>query len=148
MLVLPFDEEGMLELFRKIVKADFSYPNWFPKTVIGKYDGPFPFPSCLSSPLPRGHSTAMRTRSSFVKEFLACFFFQAFVPFGVGCLLFCLELLNRILEPDPKKRATIAEIKQHPWVAAGCVSIVSPCRPSSNRSQLTRLRMRIFIALA
>jgi len=31
----------------------------------------------------------------------------------------CVQLIGRMLEVDPKKRATIEEIKQHPWVAQG-----------------------------
>lgn len=33
-LVLPFDETSMVELFRKIVKADFAYPSWFTPEAI------------------------------------------------------------------------------------------------------------------
>lgn len=56
---LPFDEPSMVELFRKIVKAEFSFPKWFSKEVMG--------------------------------------------------------LLKGILNPDPEKRFTIAQIKAHPW---------------------------------
>lgn len=31
----------------------------------------------------------------------------------------CAELIDRILTVDPRKRATIAEIKAHPWVNKG-----------------------------
>jgi serine/threonine protein kinase len=56
---LPFDETSMVELFRKIVKADFAYP------------------------------------SSLSPE--------------------AVHLLSIILNPDPEKRATIEQIKAHPW---------------------------------
>lgn len=35
-IVLPFDEESMVELFRKIVKADFAYPKWMSQEAICK----------------------------------------------------------------------------------------------------------------
>ena len=31
--VLPFDEPSMSALFRKIIKAEFSYPSWFSQPV-------------------------------------------------------------------------------------------------------------------
>jgi len=56
---LPFDESSMVELFRKIVKADFAYPADLSHEAV--------------------------------------------------------SLLSIILNPDPEKRATIEQIKKHPW---------------------------------
>lgn len=56
---LPFDETSMVELFRKIVKADFAYPSTLSPEAI--------------------------------------------------------SLLTIILNPDPEKRATIEEIRDHAW---------------------------------
>lgn len=36
-LVLPFDELAMVELFRKIVKAELSYPPWMSTDAISKW---------------------------------------------------------------------------------------------------------------
>merc|ERR1712226_981622 len=60
---LPFDEPSMSALFRKIIKAEFSYPSWFSASV--------------------------------------------------------KDLLNKILVPSPKKRFTMAQIKETEWFLEG-----------------------------
>ena len=78
----PFDESSMVELFRKIVKADFKYPSHF--TADAK------------------------------------------------------DLVGQILNPDPNKRATIAQIKAHRWMNQGSSNVtlpsLQPSMPSSPRS--------------
>ncbi|CCI46412.1 unnamed protein product [Albugo candida] len=60
---LPFDEPTMSALFRKIQKAEFSYPSWFSPCVI--------------------------------------------------------NLLNRILVPDPEQRVTLTDIQSDDWLLNG-----------------------------
>jgi serine/threonine protein kinase len=71
-IVLPFEESTMVALFRKIVKAEFSFPKWMSKDAI--------------------------------------------------------SLLTAILNPDPDTRATLADIKAHPWYA------IYPLYATVNRS--------------
>jgi len=47
----------------------------------------------------------------------------------------CRQLIGRMLTVDPKKRATIAEVRQSPWVNRGYASLPQSCLPT--RSPLT-----------
>ncbi len=37
------------------------------------------------------------------------------IPYDVRLSRECLDLISRIFVPDPAKRITLAQIKEHPW---------------------------------
>lgn len=56
----------------------------------------------------------------------------------------CGNLIKRMLEPDPKQRATIAEIRLHPWTNTGYLMPPPSCLPERPRVRITEVDHKIL----
>jgi len=102
----------MSDLFRKIAKADVSYPKWISDSAVSM---------CLR--VPTGAAVPARSRCHMlVMQF--CWIGSAVIvspvsdaAYAVSVLLLIpsTDLLQHIFDPNPKTRITLAEIQCHPW---------------------------------